>query len=156
MRVLLLTHDTTAPPELVAALEALGYEVLTGTGAPAVVGGESGPVALAFGSGLESAVALSERAHRESEERYRSLFDGVPVGLYRTTPKGDFLDANDALVRILGYPARDSILAAHTADMYLDPEDRLRWQRAVETLGTAQTVEVRMRRLDGAVIWGRF
>ncbi|MFL6292839.1 MAG: PAS domain-containing protein, partial [Thermoanaerobaculia bacterium] len=39
-----------------------------------------------------------------SEERYRGLFDGVPIGLYRTTPAGRLLDANDALVRTLGFP----------------------------------------------------
>jgi len=97
-----------------------------------------------------------ERARRESEKRYRSLFDGVPVGLYRTTPSGDLLDANPAIVRLLGYPDRDSLLAANSADMYLDPEDRLRWQRAVEGGGTVQAFEARMRRLDGTVIWGRF
>src|SRR5688572_29660985 len=47
---------------------------------------------------------ITERKERlrESEERYRSLFDGVPIGLYRTTPAGRMLDANEALVRILG------------------------------------------------------
>jgi diguanylate cyclase (GGDEF)-like protein/PAS domain S-box-containing protein len=155
MRVLLLTHDTTVPQPLRAALEALGHEVVIRAGEPVAVEGESYPVVLALDPTPELAAA-SERAHRESEERYRSLFDGVPVGLYRTTPKGDLLDANAALVRLLGYPDREALLAANTADIYLDPEDRLRWQRAVEAEGTAQTVEVRMRRLDGAVIWGRF
>src|SRR5262249_22268587 len=87
---------------------------------------------------------------------YRSLFDGVPVGLYRSTPKGDLLDANSTLVRLLGYPDRETLLSANSTDMYLDPEDRLRWQRAVADQGTPQTFEARMRRLDGAVIWGRF
>jgi len=46
----------------------------------------------------------AEAALRKSEERYHGLFEGVPVGLYRTTPAGRMLDANSALVRILGYP----------------------------------------------------
>jgi len=33
-------------------------------------------------------------ALRNSEERYRTLFERVPVGLYRTTPDGQILDAN--------------------------------------------------------------
>ena len=48
--------------------------------------------------------ASGPRRLRESEERYHSLFEGVPVGLYRTTPAGRMLDANSALVRILGFP----------------------------------------------------
>jgi diguanylate cyclase (GGDEF)-like protein/PAS domain S-box-containing protein len=162
MRVLLLTDDTTAPSDLVEALEARGHEVLIRTGAevslPLPAGAELWPVVVVHGSGPESAASLLhvERAHRASEERYRSLFDGVPVGLYRTTPSGELLDANAAIVRLLGYPDRDSLLAANSAGMYLDPADRLRWQRAVEGGGTVQAFEARMRRLDGTVIWGRF
>ena len=100
----------------------------------------------------------SEEALRESEERYRSLFDGVPIGLYRTTPAGRMLDANDALVRVLGYPDRETLLGANVGDIYFDPEDRQRWQRAVEAESSSriQSFETRIRRYDGPVIWVRF
>ena len=100
----------------------------------------------------------SEEALRESEERYRSLFDGVPIGLYRTTPAGRMLDANEALVRILGYPDRETLLEANVGDIYCDPEDRQRWQRSVaaETTPGIQTFEARVRRYDGRTIWVRF
>jgi PAS domain-containing protein len=61
-----------------------------------------------------------EEALRESEERYRSLFNDVPVGLYRTTPEGAILDANHALAQLLGYPDRESLLAITTFDTYVD------------------------------------
>jgi len=66
----------------------------------------------------------SIEALRKSEERYRSLFDGIPVGNYRTTPVGEVLDANMAMVEILGYPDRDSLLAVKATDYYKDPKDR--------------------------------
>ena len=34
----------------------------------------------------------SERALRESEERFRSLFENATVGIYRTTPDGPHPD----------------------------------------------------------------
>jgi PAS domain-containing protein len=40
----------------------------------------------------------AEEALRASEARYRGLFEGLPVGLYRTTPAGEMVDANEALV----------------------------------------------------------
>lgn len=49
--------------------------------------------------GEETAQAL-----RDSEGRYRGLFEGVPVGLYRTTPDGTILDANPAFLEMLAYP----------------------------------------------------
>jgi diguanylate cyclase (GGDEF)-like protein/PAS domain S-box-containing protein len=99
----------------------------------------------------------AEAAVRASEERYHSLFDGVPVGLYRTTPGGRFLDANAALVRTLGYPDRESLMQANVGDIYCDPEDRRRWQKALEQeAGETQTFEARVRRYDGEIIWVRF
>jgi len=94
-------------------------------------------------------------AQRESEERYRTLFDGMPVGLFRTVPDGSLLDANLALARILGYPDRASLLAVNAADMYVDPEDRGRWQRALGAAGDFEAFEARMRRLDRRIIWVR-
>jgi diguanylate cyclase (GGDEF)-like protein/PAS domain S-box-containing protein len=100
----------------------------------------------------------AEAALRVTEERYRSLFDGVPIGLYRTTPAGQLLDANDSLVRILGYPDRETLLGANVGDIYRDPADRQRWQRAVESEGGSgiRTFEAQVRRYDGHVIWVRF
>jgi diguanylate cyclase (GGDEF)-like protein/PAS domain S-box-containing protein len=99
-----------------------------------------------------------EEALRESEERYRSLFDGVPIGLYRTTPDGRLLDANAALVQVLGYPSRDALMEVNVRDLYFDPADRHDWQVALENehASSAQTFEARLRRYQGTVIWARF
>ena len=98
----------------------------------------------------------AEAALRESEERYHGLFEGVPVGLYRTTPAGRMLDANAALVRILGYPSLEALLETRVGDIYLDPEDRRRWQRTMAVAGQIQSFEAPVRRFDGEVIWVRF
>jgi diguanylate cyclase (GGDEF)-like protein/PAS domain S-box-containing protein len=98
----------------------------------------------------------AERALRESEARYHGLFEGVPVGLYRTTPAGVMLDANSTLVKILGFPDLQSLMKTHVGDLYQDPEDRRRWQRVLVGASTAQSFEARVRRFDGTVIWVRF
>ncbi len=99
----------------------------------------------------------AEAALRASEERYHGLFEGVPVGLYRTTPAGRMLDANSALVRTLGFRDLEALLETQVGDLYLDPEDRGRWQRAFDGAGPIQSFEARVRRrLDGAAIWVRF
>ena len=51
----------------------------------------------------------AQEALRESEERFRSLYDNALVGLYRTTPDGRILMANPALVRMLGYSSFDEL-----------------------------------------------
>ena len=59
-----------------------------------------------------SARKQAEEALRESEERYRKLFDNAPLGIYKTTPDGRVLMANPTLVEMLGYSSFDE-LAAH-------------------------------------------
>jgi PAS domain S-box-containing protein/putative nucleotidyltransferase with HDIG domain len=104
---------------------------------------------------LRDTERLAEQTLRESEQRYRSLFEGVPVGLYRSTPSGQLLDANPAMVRMLGYPDRESLLRVGAADLYVDPTDRQTWREPLERQGVLEHYENRLRRYDGTVIWVR-
>ena len=96
-----------------------------------------------------------QRALAESEERYRTLFDRVPIGLYRTTSGGNSLDANQTLVEILGYPDRGSLLAVNSRDLYINPQDRSEWQAMMEREGVVRDYEKQVRRYDGTTIWTR-
>ncbi len=97
----------------------------------------------------------AERALRASEERYRTLFEGMPVGLYRTTPEGRILHANQALLDILGYPGRGALTQVHVGDLYVDAEQRERERALLERKGVVRGFEIRLRRRDGSVIWVR-
>ena len=83
----------------------------------------------------------------------RSLTNTVPIGLYRIKPSGEFLDANPALLHMLGYENRESLLATNAAALYVDPTDRERWTTLMTRDGMVQNFEFRARRADGAVIW---
>jgi PAS domain S-box-containing protein len=97
----------------------------------------------------------AKQALQESEERYRSLFDGVPVGLYRTTGDGVFLDINSAMLRMLGFSDREALLDVRTPGLYADPADRERWQQMLDTHDTVLDFETQLKRQDGALIWVR-
>jgi PAS domain-containing protein len=65
---------------------------------------------------------------REAERRYRELFDNIQEGLFFATPEGQFLDVNDAMVRMLGYASREELLRADvSAHLYptVAAKDRL-------------------------------
>ncbi len=95
----------------------------------------------------------AEQALHESEARYRGLFDNIPIGLYRTAPDGRILDANPALLDMLGYASLAELQQVSAGDVYLDPADRARQQEILEREGVARAFEQRMRRKDGSVIW---
>ncbi len=88
-------------------------------------------------------------------QRYRDLFQRVPVGMYRTTPEGRFLDANMAFAEMFGYPRSEELVEVDASDLYADPRDRVSFREAVDGAGVAHRVEFRARRRDGSVFWAR-
>jgi PAS domain S-box-containing protein len=90
---------------------------------------------------------------RTSEALYRGLFDHVPIGLYRTTPTGEFLDANQALVDLLAYPNKHTLISMNVIEVYVDPQDR---QREIDILARDRVItgsEFQLKRFDGISIW---
>jgi two-component system, cell cycle sensor histidine kinase and response regulator CckA len=97
----------------------------------------------------------ADEALRVSQLRYHSLFESVPVGLYRTTPDGTMIEANAALVAMLGYTSRAELLGRNAVDVYVDVADRQRWQDMLDRAGGVVEVDRQHRRRDGALIWLR-
>ena len=97
----------------------------------------------------------TEEALWKVGERYRGLFEDMPVGLYRSTSEGQILDANPALVEMLGYPDWKSFVAVNTADLFVSPEDREKQQVLLEREGILRHFEMQLRRRDGTLIWVR-
>lgn len=87
---------------------------------------------------------LAEEALRESEARYRGLFEHAPYGIYRSTLQGDILDVNPALVSMLGYASLAELMALKDIrQLYRDPRDRARFVAMHKDLG----------RIDAEIEW---
>lgn len=97
----------------------------------------------------------AEEARRHSEARYQNLFEGVPVGLYQISPEGEILEANPALVELLGFPDLQTLRSMNASDLYLDREERARAQAVLEQDGVLMGYEMLLRRHNGEVIWVR-
>lgn len=102
-------------------------------------------------SSAVSQFAMSDTVFKDAA--YQSLFDRVPVALYRTTPDGRILHANPALVRLLGYPDRETLLQVNVKDIHLDGGARADQHRLLATGQTVRNYEMRLRHYDGSVIW---
>jgi PAS domain S-box-containing protein len=99
---------------------------------------------------------LAEMALRESQTKYKSLLDQIPVGVYRSAPDGKILHANPAVAAILGYDSRDEILQSVNAkDLYEDPADRDRQHELWKKAAGVSTEIARFRTHDGRRIWLR-
>jgi PAS domain S-box-containing protein len=85
-----------------------------------------------------------EEKLRESEEQYRLLFNDIPIGLYRTTPEGEIIDANMAMVEMLGYPNRDSLLAANLFDIFSASQVEQQWKDRLKEEAAVHGVEIQI------------
>ncbi len=83
----------------------------------------------------------------------QSIFNSVPVGLYRTTLDGRILVANPTLAKLLGCPSVDAVLASNAADFYANPADRMRLLGALDRQGATVYIEAQLRRRDGSTFW---
>jgi len=99
---------------------------------------------------------MAEDALRKSEERFRNIFENATVGIYRTTPKGDILLANQTLIKMLGYESLDELVSRNLQEDGFEPEyPRGEYQKKIEAAGTIRGLEAVWRRKNGTVIYVR-
>lgn len=95
-----------------------------------------------------------EEQVRRSEEEFRSLFENAVVGIYRSTPEGRFLMANETLARISGYDSVDELMALDIpSQIYLNPEDRERFKKLMVERGFVSDFRYPIKRKDGSIGW---
>lgn len=99
----------------------------------------------------------AELALRESEARYRELFERAAGGIYRTSPEGHFLTANPALARMFGCVGPEEMIAwaeEHaTQSLYVQPGRRDEFRAAFGVTGQLNDFESEVIARDGRRLW---
>lgn len=92
-----------------------------------------------------------EEALMKSEERYRSLFDRMMDGVYRSSHEGKFVEVNPAMVQMFGYSSREEMLNVDIKkELYFAPSER---DSLFLDTGQERTETFRMRHKNGSEIW---
>jgi len=112
-----------------------------------------------LGESFNELMEILRRQHEElgeSEQRYRTLVDNVPVGIYRNTPgpHGRFLETNRAQWEMYGYSSREEFMKVSVSDLYVNPEERRRFSERLLKEGEVSRVELRLKKKDGTPFWG--
>ncbi len=98
-------------------------------------------------------IIVDQTQRKQMEEDYRRLFEHVGVGVYISSKEGKFINANKALLDMLGYENKEEFLNIDIAkDLYLIPEDRRKFQEMIERDGRVIDYEVDFKRRDGKAI----
>ena len=92
-------------------------------------------------------------AGAQSERRYRTLFEGMPIALFRVRADGVMVDANQALAELLGFASVAEAMSHRSTEAYVDPATR---SRLIERLAAGEdcvSYEAQFKRASGETIW---
>ncbi len=96
-----------------------------------------------------------EDALRQSEEKYRGIFENISEGIYQTTPEGRFISVNPAMVKMFGYTSGAEMIDSVKdikGQLYVDPGDRERQFEVFKNQDLFE-YEAEMYRKDGQKLW---
>jgi PAS domain S-box-containing protein len=89
----------------------------------------------------------AEEALRDSEERYRTLFEDSRDAIYITAREGEFIDVNQSALDLFGY-TREEMVGLNAWEIYVNLDDRARFQKEIESRGSLINYEIKFRKKD--------
>ncbi|MBI5570899.1 MAG: PAS domain S-box protein [Desulfomonile tiedjei] len=92
----------------------------------------------------------AEAALRDSEERYRALFEHSRDAIAITHRDGRFVDVNQSFLDLLDYRL-ERIMEMNAGDLWADSADRIGWEERIDSEGYARDFEAKLLRRDGSV-----
>lgn len=98
----------------------------------------------------------AEKALKESEGKYRNIFENAVEGIFQTTPEGRFINVNPAFSLMHGYESPREMTANIndiTHQLYVNPEDRIRFMNILDKKGVVEAFEVQLYKKGGGKIW---
>jgi PAS domain S-box-containing protein len=97
----------------------------------------------------------TEEKLKDSEEKFRYLFDNAQVGLYWSRiSDGKFLECNETFAKLFGYDTREECLANYNAiEHYIDPNARSELIEEIRDNKEVRNYEIHVTRRDGTPIW---
>jgi PAS domain S-box-containing protein len=96
-----------------------------------------------------SVLGRNVTGQHEKEMRFTELFETLQEGAYLSTPEGRLLDANPALVSVLGYATKDELLGLDPGKLNVDPAGPPVLGRAADDRGGVRAREITLRKKDG-------
>ena len=94
----------------------------------------------------------AEEKIKQSEKKYRTLFENMPGGYYRTDREGNFIMINPEGAKLFGYNSLEDILGKNIAQhFYYAPEERKKYLKELEkNKGDLKDFELTLKRKDGS------
>jgi PAS domain S-box-containing protein len=120
------------------------------TSAPLLVEGK--PCIAGVGIDISAHKAAEEQL-RQSEARYRLLFERSLAGIFRYQTDKGVVDCNEAAIRILGFSSRQDYIGQKVSSIFARPEDLAMAMQVLVEKGELTNFQALLRRPDGTPVW---
>ena len=103
---------------------------------------------------LERLVEERTNELKESEKKYRNIFENAQEGIFQSTPDGRFISANPSLASMFGSETPEELIELINdipEQLYVDPARRLELVDILTHAGVVQDFEFQVRRQDGVI-----
>ncbi len=99
----------------------------------------------------------AEESLKQSEVKYRSIFENAAEGIYQASIEGRFLSVNPAFARMFGYDSPEDAIQSITniSGRFMEPADRQRNIEILDKNDVLKLEEFKLRCKDGHTIWCR-
>jgi rsbT co-antagonist protein RsbR len=101
---------------------------------------------------LERMVAERTAELQETEMRLSQFVERSLTGIYRTTLEGEIIEANPAMLEMLGYDSIEETNQIGLSNLYVDPAQYEEMLRLIREEGQVAGFEMAMRRKDGEIV----
>ena len=98
----------------------------------------------------------AEEKIKNSEIKYRNIFENAIEGIYQSTIEGRFITTNAAFAHMAGYDSPEELITSISdigTQLYVHPEDRKRFIDIRDAKGFVDGFEVEFYKKDGSKFW---
>ncbi|MCD4743566.1 MAG: PhnD/SsuA/transferrin family substrate-binding protein [Desulfobacteraceae bacterium] len=93
----------------------------------------------------------TEESLRESEEKYRTLFEDSRDAIYINTREGEFVDVNQSMLDLFGYK-KEEMIGLNAKEIHVFHQNRPEVLKKIDEKGSYKNYELQFRKKDGSVM----
>lgn len=111
------------------------------------------PIGIIASSRDLTIIKEKEKSLKESESRFKDLFENIKDTVYESTPDGRLIDINQAGLELFGYSSKEELLSSNISKtLYVNPYDREIFKSIMEKEGAVNNYEITLRKKSGEEI----
>jgi PAS domain S-box-containing protein len=97
----------------------------------------------------------TEKKLKESENKYREIYENAMEGIYQSTPQGTYITVNPAFAQISGYNTPEEMISEvdDIRRLYVNPKDRDYLAQVLEEYGEIKNLEAEFYNRSRDKIW---